>query len=191
MTRVSPGTTGRRNLTPSIPAKKNCFWVPPAPASCVKIVIASVSRHYSCALRRCVASSMRITNAARRRGERFVRQPTRARLNRISPSSPGSNITNPPTCAIASTINTPGMIGRCGKCPGKKLSLMVTFFTPMAYDPTSISTTRSTSRNGYRCGSKFMMASMSMAAGRFFPMPLAEEPGSGAAAAAATATRRA
>lgn len=67
--------------------------------------------------------------------------------------------------------------------------MMVTFFTPMAYDPVSISTTRSTRRNGYRCGSKFMTALMSIAAGRFLPMPLASEPGSSAAAAATVAAR--
>jgi hypothetical protein len=46
---------------------------------------------------------------SRRRGKFFKRR------GAYSPSSPGSNMTNPPTCAIASTIKTPGMIGRCGK----------------------------------------------------------------------------
>ena len=33
-------------------------------------------------------------------------------------------------CAMASMISTPGITETCGKCPGKKGSLMVTFFTP-------------------------------------------------------------
>ena len=94
----------------------------------------------------------------------------------------------PPTCAIASTIKTPGMIGLCGKCPGKKLSLMVTFFTPIAYEPCSISRMRSTSKNGYRCGKSFMMASMSISIGKALPKPFGSEPGSGFASAAALTT---
>lgn len=91
---------------------------------------------------------------------------------------------NPPTCAIASTIKTPGMIGLWGKCPGKKLSLMVTFLTPMAYDPCSISKTLSTNKNGYRCGKSFMMASMSICIGKALPRPFGSDPGSGFASAA-------
>ena len=91
---------------------------------------------------------------------------------------------NPPTCAIASTIKTPGMIGLWGKCPGKKLSLMVTFLTPMAYEPCSISKTLSTKRNGYRCGKSFMMASMSICIGKALPRPFGSDPGSGFASAA-------
>ena len=90
----------------------------------------------------------------------------------------------PPTCAIASTIKTPGMIGLWGKCPGKKLSLMVTFLTPMAYDPCSISKTLSTNKNGYRCGKSFMMASMSICIGKALPRPFGSDPGSGFASAA-------
>ena len=36
----------------------------------------------------------------------------------------------PPTCAIASMISTPGMIGCPGKCPWKNGSLIVTFLMP-------------------------------------------------------------
>src|SRR6185437_13894404 len=54
----------------------------------------------------------------------------------------------PPTCAMASMISTPGMIGCPGKWPWKNGSLIVTFFRPTMRLPGSISSTRSTSRNG-------------------------------------------
>jgi hypothetical protein len=38
-----------------------------------------------------------------------------------------------PTCAIASQINTPGITGRLGKCPGKNGSLIETFFIPTIF----------------------------------------------------------
>jgi hypothetical protein len=40
------------------------------------------------------------------------------------------------------------MIGLSGKCPGKKLSLIVTFFIPTADSPGVSSITRSTKRKG-------------------------------------------
>lgn len=82
-------------------------------------------------------------------------------------------------CVIVFIINIFGMIGCCGKCFGKKLSLMVTFFTSMAYDLISIFITWFMSRNGYWCGSKFMMVLMFMVVGRFFFMFLVEELGFG------------
>jgi len=87
---TSPGTTGFRNLTASIPMKNASF-----------------------------------------------------------PSSPGclSNITQP-VCAMDSTIRTPGMMGRSGKCPWKNASLPVTHLYPMARCPSSRMSTRSMSRNG-------------------------------------------
>jgi len=54
----------------------------------------------------------------------------------------------PPTCASASTINTPGITGYPGKCPWKNGSLTETFFKPTARTPSSISVIRSTSKNG-------------------------------------------
>lgn len=42
----------------------------------------------------------------------------------------------------------PGMIARWGKCPGKKLSLIVTFLYPTAYFSGSSSMTLSTRRKG-------------------------------------------
>ena len=48
----------------------------------------------------------------------------------------------------ASRIITPGMTGRCGKCPGKKCSLNVTFFSARIDLPASHASTRSTSKNG-------------------------------------------
>lgn len=56
-----------------------------------------------------------------------------------------------PTCASASTISTPGMMGFPGKCPWKNGSFTVTFLMPTAF-PSPISSTLSTSKNGYRCG---------------------------------------
>jgi hypothetical protein len=50
--------------------------------------------------------------------------------------------------AIASMISTPGITGLCGKWPGKKGSLMVTFLRPTMRLPISSSTIRSTSRKG-------------------------------------------
>jgi hypothetical protein len=48
-------------------------------------------------------------------------------------------------------MRTPGMIGRSGKCPGKKLSFIVTFFIPTAVTPGLYSITLSTSKNGNLC----------------------------------------
>src|SRR5438874_8984742 len=67
------------------------------------------------------------------------------------------------TCAIASRSSTPGMIGRPGKWPGKNGSLMVTFFKPRPRCPGSISSIRSTRRNGKRCGRRVSISSMSIA----------------------------
>jgi hypothetical protein len=45
-------------------------------------------------------------------------------------------------------MRTPGMIGLSGKCPGKKLSFIVTFFIATAETPGLYSITLSTRRNG-------------------------------------------
>ena len=50
--------------------------------------------------------------------------------------------------ASASTMSTPGMIGRSGKWPVNCGSLAVTALIPTARLPGSSSITRSTSRNG-------------------------------------------
>ena len=50
--------------------------------------------------------------------------------------------------AMASMINTPGMIGAPGKCPWKNGSFIVTFLYATIRLPGSISTIRSTSKNG-------------------------------------------
>jgi len=47
-----------------------------------------------------------------------------------------------------STMRTPGIIGLSGKCPGKKLSLIVTFLIATAETPGLYSITLSTNRNG-------------------------------------------
>ena len=49
---------------------------------------------------------------------------------------------------ITSIMRTPGIIGLSGKCPGKKLSFMVTFLIATAETPGSYSITLSTKRNG-------------------------------------------
>lgn len=49
---------------------------------------------------------------------------------------------------ITSTMRTPGIIGLSGKCPGKKLSFIVTFLIPTAEIPGLYSITLSTKRNG-------------------------------------------
>jgi len=49
---------------------------------------------------------------------------------------------------FTSTMRTPGMIGLSGKCPGKKLSFIVTFFMATAETPGLYSITLSTRRNG-------------------------------------------
>ncbi len=61
---------------------------------------------------------------------------------------------------------------------------MVTFLTPMAYEPCSISKIRSTNKNGYRWGKSFMMASMSIFIGKALPKPFGSDPGSGVFSAA-------
>ena len=65
----------------------------------------------------------------------------------------------PANCASASTCSTPGIIGRDGKCPVKCGSLRVTHLIPTADLPISYSTTLSTSRKGYLCGSMPLMSS--------------------------------
>lgn len=50
--------------------------------------------------------------------------------------------------AFTSTMRTPGIIGLSGKCPGKKLSFIVTFFIATAETPGVYSMTLSTRRNG-------------------------------------------
>lgn len=45
-------------------------------------------------------------------------------------------------------MRTPGIIGLSGKCPGKKLSFIVTFFMATAETPGVYSITLSTRRNG-------------------------------------------
>src|SRR5439155_96921 len=57
-----------------------------------------------------------------------------------------------PACAIDSIVNTPGMTGVDGKWPLKNGSLIVTFFSATIRLSGSTSRTRSTRRNGYRCG---------------------------------------
>ena len=57
----------------------------------------------------------------------------------------------PAVCAMASTISTPGITGKSGKWPWKNGSSLVTFLIPTMRSG-SISTMRSTSRNGERCG---------------------------------------
>lgn len=49
---------------------------------------------------------------------------------------------------FTSTMRTPGMMGLSGKCPGKKLSFIVTFFMATAETPGLYSITLSTSRKG-------------------------------------------
>lgn len=49
---------------------------------------------------------------------------------------------------LTSTIRTPGMMGLSGKWPGKKLSLIVTFFMATADSPGLYSITLSTRRKG-------------------------------------------
>ena len=54
----------------------------------------------------------------------------------------------PPTWAIASTISTPGIKGRSGKCPWNCGSFIVTFLIAVAETPGSWAITRSTRANG-------------------------------------------
>src|SRR3954462_10075576 len=82
----------------------------------------------------------------------------------------------PAACAIASRIRTPGMIGRCGKCPVKYGSFTETFFSATMRLPSSSSFTRSISRNGKRCGRG---ARTSLTSISFMFFSLATQPGRG------------
>src|SRR3954469_17419122 len=82
----------------------------------------------------------------------------------------------PAACAIASRISTPGMMGRCGKCPVKYGSFTDTFFSATMRLPSSSSFTRSISRNGKRCG-RWAMTSLTSISFMFFS--LATQPGRG------------
>src|SRR6266550_3399178 len=62
---------------------------------------------------------------------------------------------------MASTISTPGMIGRFGKCPAKKGSLIVTFLIATMRSLRFRSMTRSINRNGNRCGRMRQISLMS------------------------------
>ncbi len=55
-------------------------------------------------------------------------------------------------CASASITSTPGITGKPGKWPGKNGSFIVTFFSARISLPGSHTSTRSSSKNGYRCG---------------------------------------
>src|SRR5258708_39281466 len=57
---------------------------------------------------------------------------------------------------------TPGITGRCGKWPVKNGSLKVTFLSARMLSPGRHSSTRSTIRNGKRCGSCRRIALMSI-----------------------------
>src|SRR5918999_1693848 len=72
----------------------------------------------------------------------------------------------PAAWASASTINTPGMIGRSGKWPVKCGSEAVTFLIASTERPGSSATTRSIMRNGYRCGSSRMISGASIGRAR-------------------------
>ena len=58
----------------------------------------------------------------------------------------------PPSWARASTMSTPGRVGRPGKCPAKKASSPVSCQRPMAATPGSTETISLTNRNGGRWG---------------------------------------
>ena len=68
-------------------------------------------------------------------------------LKRVSASN-----AMPPSWAIASTMSTPGRVGRPGKCPLKNGSAPVNLHTPLALRPGSTEVTSSTKRNGGRWG---------------------------------------
>ena len=53
------------------------------------------------------------------------------------------NTATAPTWATASSIKTPGVVGRPGKCPGKNHSSPVSVQSPLARSPGSILTSRS------------------------------------------------
>ena len=57
-----------------------------------------------------------------------------------------------PACAIASTIRTPGITGRAGKCPGNHQSSARTSRRRDDLRPGTSSITSSSRRNGSRCG---------------------------------------
>ena len=59
----------------------------------------------------------------------------------------------PPSWAMASTMSTPGNVGRPGKWPAKKGSSPVSLHTPLALLPGSMAVTSSTNKKGGRCGS--------------------------------------
>src|SRR5882724_7261936 len=82
----------------------------------------------------------------------------------------------PAACAIASRISTPGMIGRCGKCPGKYGSFTETFFRATMRLPGSSALTLSIIRNGKRCGRCAMTSLTSISIMLF---SLAAQPGCG------------
>src|SRR5258706_11425651 len=65
---------------------------------------------------------------------------------------------------MASRISTPGITGRCGKCPGKYGSLAETFFSARIRLPGSPSSTRSIIRSGKRCGRCLSTSWMSISA---------------------------
>jgi hypothetical protein len=59
-----------------------------------------------------------------------------------------SKLSSAAACASASSISTPGITGRAGKCPWKNGSLMVTFLSALMRTWCSISSTRSTRMKG-------------------------------------------
>src|SRR5207248_8647617 len=65
-----------------------------------------------------------------------------------------------PAWAMDSIVNTPGMTLAPGKWPLKNGSLIVTFLSATMRLSWSTSRTRSTRRNGYRCGKIRMISAM-------------------------------
>ena len=65
-----------------------------------------------------------------------------------------ASTTTPPHWAMDSRSNTPGVVGRPGKCPGKNHSSPRRVHSPLARTPGSIVSISSMKRNGGRCGSQ-------------------------------------
>ena len=90
-----------------------------------------------------------------------------------------------PAWASASTMITPGMIGRPGKCPGKNHSSPVTSLRATTRTPGSSSSTSSRKRKGSRCGMIVSITSRpNGACGGMCPASLGNVSGSTANAAA-------
>ena len=143
LTKQSPGTTGRRHLQLSTPPKKKLFVAASFSGSIIK-------RPPSCAMASTCKTPGAITEQVRQIAlvHAEICHSMLACVLSLQGGPAATALVDAATGREQRQRDSPGMIARWGKCPGKKLSLIVTFLYPTAYFSGSSSMTLSTRRKG-------------------------------------------